>query len=140
MEEQKSFIYYWVNKDWNNVLPWEVCRAEKRGTCAFVWTVDRSNSYQFHRLLCSFFSAESDKGVASVQAAEWIHHQSQVPDGAGFLKERNQLILKQVSGYFADKYLTEGSVKTSQFQLEKRTPAGFQLNKFPSALSGKLSK
>lgn len=33
-KKKKSFIYYWVNKDWNNVLPWEGCRAEKRGTCA----------------------------------------------------------------------------------------------------------
>lgn len=97
------------------------CPAEKRRTSAFRWTVEKSNSYQFHRLLRRFFSAESDKGVASVQAAEWIHHQSQVPDGAGFLKEWNQLVLKQVSGYFAYKYLTERRMKTAQFQLERRT-------------------
>lgn len=62
-------------------------------------------AYQFDSLLCSFFSAESDKGVASVQATERIHHQAQVPDGASFLKQRNQLILKKVSGDFAYKYL-----------------------------------
>lgn len=80
----------------------------KRGASSF--SVNTSQSYQFHRLLCSFFSAESDKGIASVQAAEWIHHQSQVPDGAGFLKEWNQLVLKEVPGYFAYENLTEGKV------------------------------
>lgn len=98
-----------------------------------------NQSYQFHRLLCSFFSAESDKGIASVQATEWIHHQSQVPDGAGFLKEWNQLVLKEVSGYFAYKYLTERNIKRSSFQVGKTT-AVFKLRMFPSALSGKLSK
>lgn len=63
------------------------------------------SSYQFDSLLCSFFSAEGYKGVASVQATERIHHQAQVPDGASFLKQRNQLILKKVSGDFANKYL-----------------------------------
>lgn len=63
------------------------------------------STYQFDSLLCSFFSAESDKGVASVQATQRIHHQAQVPDGTSFLKQRNQLILKKVSGDFAYKYL-----------------------------------
>lgn len=64
------------------------------------------SSYQFDSLLCSFFSAEGYKGVASVQATERIHHQTQVPDGASFLKQRNQLILKKVSGDFTYKYLS----------------------------------
>lgn len=64
------------------------------------------NAYQFDSLLCGFFSAESYKGVASVQAAERIHHEAQVPDGASFLKQRNQLILKKVSGDFTYKYLS----------------------------------
>lgn len=90
---------------------WVALRGEKEKRCAFIFIANTSQSYQFHRLLCSFFSAESDKGIASVQAAEWIHHQSQVPDGAGFLKEWNQLILKEVPGYFAYENLTEGNVK-----------------------------
>lgn len=101
---------------------------------------NKSESYQFHRLLCSFFSAESDKGIASVQATEWIHHQSQVPDGAGFLKEWNQLVLKEVSGYFAYKYLMERNIKRSYISNGKNNCAVFQLRMFPSALSGKLSK
>lgn len=51
-------------------------------------------TYQFDSLLRRLFSAESDKGIASVQATERIHHQTQVPDGACFLKQRNQLVLK----------------------------------------------
>lgn len=33
-------------------------------------------TYQFDSLLRSFFSAESYKGIASVQATERIHHQA----------------------------------------------------------------
>ena len=64
-------------------------------------------TYHFDSLLCSFFSAESDKGVAPVEATERIHHQAQVPNGASFLKQRDQLILKQVSWDFAYKYLPD---------------------------------
>lgn len=64
-------------------------------------------AYQFDSLLCRFFSAVSDKGIASVEATERIHHQAQVPDGASFLKQRNQLILKQVSGNLPYEYLSE---------------------------------
>lgn len=65
----------------------------------------RQKTHQLDSLLCSFFSAESDKGIASVQATERIHHQTQVPDWASFLKEWNKLILKKVSRDFSYKYL-----------------------------------
>lgn len=100
-------------------------------------------AYQFDSLLCSFFSAESDKGVASVQATERIHHQAQVPDGASFLKQRNQLILKKVSGDFAYKYLPgwereeEYSAWEQLFEFDMHD--SISTESIQSALSGKLS-
>ena len=62
-------------------------------------------TYQFDGFLCSVFSAERDEGVASVQAAERVHHQAKVPDRTGLLKQRDQLVFKQVSWDLANKYL-----------------------------------
>lgn len=55
------------------------------------------SSHQLHSLLSSLFTAEGDEGVAPVQPAERVHHEPEVPDGPGFLKQRNQLVLKQVA-------------------------------------------
>ena len=65
-------------------------------------------TYQFNGLLCSVFSAERDEGVASVQAAERVHHQAKVPDRTSLLEQRDQLIFKQVSGDLANEYLPSG--------------------------------
>ncbi len=54
--------------------------------------VDRNKktiTYEFDGLLSSLFSAEGDEGVSSVQPAERVHHQTQIPYGSGFLEQRD---------------------------------------------------
>ncbi len=46
-------------------------------------------TYEFDGLLSSLFSAEGDEGVSSVQPAERVHHQTQIPYGSGFLEQRD---------------------------------------------------
>lgn len=63
--------------------------------------------YQLDSLLGRLFSAEGDEGIAPVQATQGVHHEPQVPDRPRLLKERNQLIFKQVTGDLPDKNLQE---------------------------------
>lgn len=51
-------------------------------------------THQFNSSLGGLLSTESDKGVASVEAAEGVHHEAEVPDRARLLKQGYQLILK----------------------------------------------
>ena len=61
--------------------------------------------YQFDCLLRSLFGAECDESIASVETAERVHHQTQVPDRPRLLKQWHQLIFKQVSGDLTHKNL-----------------------------------
>lgn len=65
----------------------------------------RTIAYKFDRFLRSLFSAESDEGVSSVQPAEGVHHQTQIPYRPSFLKQRDQLIFKQISWDLSHKNL-----------------------------------
>ena len=59
----------------------------------------------FDSLLCTLFLAERDEAVAAVHTRHGVHHQPQVPDLAAFLKQWDQLVLKDVFGNFATKNL-----------------------------------
>ena len=92
-------------------------------------------TYQFDGLLCSVFSAERDERVASVQAAERVHHQAKVPDRTGLLEQRDQLIFKQVSWDLANEYLP-GRKRYDSIIGRFGTQAGVVLACVRSGLSG----
>ena len=71
--------------------------------------------YLAHSLLSSIAGGEGDKCVASIEACHGIHHESEVPNGAAFFKQRYQITLIHVLGNFATKYLQKFAI-TSKFQ------------------------
>ena len=48
---------------------------------------------------------ESDEGIPAVQIRQRVHHEPQVPNRSAFLKQRNQLVLVNVSRNFPAKHL-----------------------------------
>lgn len=103
-------------------------QTSKHYPCSFINYRPRANicargcatnsPYQLDCRLGSLFSAEGDKGIASVQATEWVHHQTQVPDRTCLLKQGDQLILKEIPGDFPHKYL-EKRKQSSRVKLHK---------------------
>ncbi len=68
--------------------------------------VDRNKktiTYEFDGLLSSLFSAEGDEGVSSVQPAERVHHQTQIPYGSGFSNRGTSSSSKRSLGIFPTK-------------------------------------
>lgn len=91
--------------------------------------------YQLDRLLGGVFGAESDEGVAAVQAAERVHHQPQVPDGPGLLEERNQLVFKQIAGNLPHEDL-RGAAAVRSGAVAKQQPAGSRPTSVPTVGCG----
>lgn len=71
-----------------------------------------ADTHQLDGLLGCLFSAEGDESIAPVQAAQRLHHQSEVPDGAGLLKKWYQFVLEQVTRDFAYKDLKSQTPQT----------------------------
>lgn len=58
----------------------------------------------FDSVLGGLASRERDEGVASIGAGHRVHHQSQIPNGAALLEQRNEFVLEHVFGDFAAKH------------------------------------
>ena len=65
------------------------------------WT----NWYLFDRLLCSFLVHKRDEAVAAVETGHGVHHESQVPDLAALLEQRNELVFEHLLRNFTTKHL-----------------------------------